>query len=238
MSSPPPIKIIFILVEPAVPENVGFSARALKTMGFDALRLVNASLHNTKGARNTGYASHDVLDNVQVFKDLPSALDGIDLVVGTSAKQRVTRYDYLHPKNLKKVLDKKGQSLSVVGIVFGSEENGLSKKDLSHCDLISSIPLSVPYPSLNLAQSVLLYAYELSEFSNIQETITDPASSGTQQALKTSAIEMLQWLGFSRHPILFKRILDRLMLIGKDDMQLCLSFLKYLNRKRHKEFKE
>ena len=78
--------IIFILVRPAVPENVGAAARALKTMGFSRLRIVGSDAHREKPARILAHASNDILENAQAFPDLQSALADIDFVIGTFGK--------------------------------------------------------------------------------------------------------------------------------------------------------
>ena len=82
------MEIVFVLVEPAVPENIGASARALKTMGFDQLRLVNTQQHLEKQARILAHGSGDILAQAQAYDSLPAALADIDLAIATSAKPR------------------------------------------------------------------------------------------------------------------------------------------------------
>lgn len=83
--------ICFVLVRPAVPENVGACARALKTMGFATLRIVGSDAHRDKRAYILAHGAGDVLDNAQSFPDLDAALVDVDFVVGTSAKERHDR---------------------------------------------------------------------------------------------------------------------------------------------------
>lgn len=226
------MQIHFILVNPAVPENVGFAARALKTMGFQSLRLVGSALQNEKGARNTGYQSHDILDQVEMFADLTSAVEDVDLTIGTTAKSRIKRYDNHHPKDLKAIIKEKGDALGSVALVFGSEENGLSNQELECCDLLSSIPMQTVYPSLNLAQSVLLYAYELSAYAQPAPKEEPPPSERLQKELKNKAAEILQWLEVDQKPIRYQRMMDRLMQAGKKDMELMLLLAKFLEREK------
>lgn len=81
------MQIHFILVEPAVPENVGAAARAMKTMGFTSLRLVNTKAHLAEEASWLAHASNEILENAQEFKTLQEAIHDIDWIIGTSAKK-------------------------------------------------------------------------------------------------------------------------------------------------------
>ncbi len=72
------LKISFILVEPAVPANVGAAARAIKTMGFDDLRLVKPCDHLSMEARMLAHASNEILENAKIFSTLKEALADID----------------------------------------------------------------------------------------------------------------------------------------------------------------
>ena len=153
----------FILVEPAVPENIGAVARALKVMGFSDLRLVNPADHLSDSARWLAHASCDVLESAGVYGSLEEAVDNLDLVIGTTAKRRTVKYDYYRPEELKDIIAGKEGTVHKLGIVFGREESGLTNRELHLCDLLSTVPIANPYPSLNLGQSVMLYAYVLSD---------------------------------------------------------------------------
>ncbi|MGE0087944.1 MAG: TrmH family RNA methyltransferase [Bacteroidales bacterium] len=82
------IDIHFILVEPAVSENIGAAARALKTMGFSSLRLVKPANHLADEARWLAHASNDILENAHVFPSLKEAVKDMDWIIGTTAKKR------------------------------------------------------------------------------------------------------------------------------------------------------
>ena len=163
------MEISFVITEPATPENVGAAARALKTMGYSDLRLVNPCDHLSAPARWMAHASEDILEKAQVFLSLEEAVESCDFIVGTTAKQRNVRHDYLPLQQLAEFLEKKEKVIRRVAIVFGREESGLSNKELGFCDLLTTVPLNSPYPSLNLAQAVMLYAYELSSLFIRQE---------------------------------------------------------------------
>ena len=89
------MEVSFILVEPAGPENVGAAARAIKTMGFDDLRLVNPCDHLDMKARMLAHASNDILENAKVYQSFEEAIKDIDFVFATSAKQRWVKLDII-----------------------------------------------------------------------------------------------------------------------------------------------
>ncbi len=157
------MELVFILYKPAVPGNIGSAARAMKTMGFEELRLINPCNHLADEAKMMAHASHDILENAKLFTSFKDAVIDLDFVIGTTAKRRTAKEDYLSPPEIVKALESKAGSLKKVGILFGTEESGLPNDLLQACDVASTIPLKHPYPSINLGQSVMLYAYELSE---------------------------------------------------------------------------
>ena len=129
------MKISFILVEPAVPGNVGAAARAIKTMGFSDLRLVNPCDHLSEEARMLAHGSNEILEKAGVFNSLPQALENLDLAVATTAKKRSARVQYIPVHELTGFLDGKGSSVQSAGIVFGREESGLTNDEIRMCDL-------------------------------------------------------------------------------------------------------
>ncbi len=149
-------------MEPKVPENVGAAARALCTMGFGHLWLVNSDLHTKPEAHWLAHGSDHLLDNARIFPDLAAVRNAVDLMIGTSAKPRHNRHDWHPPAALRQTLANKGDRVATAALVFGREDRGLANEELDACDLLTGFPMAVTYPSLNLAQSVMLYAWELS----------------------------------------------------------------------------
>jgi tRNA/rRNA methyltransferase len=220
------MRIYFILVEPAVPGNIGASARAVKTMGFKYLRLVNPSDHLSTEARMMAHASGDILMNSGVFKDLGEALADIDLSIATTAKMRDARVDYHLNTDLPGMIRSKGSSIEKIGIVFGREESGLSNDEIRMCDLASTIPLKQPYPSLNLSQAVMIYAYSLADFAEEAKKPDVQASDpGQFRTVMDQSREVLKKLAVDRSPALYNRIMERIALLGEDDIRLLLSVL-------------
>lgn len=211
------MQLAFVLVEPKVPENVGAAARALCTMGFGQLWLVNSDLHTRPEAHWLAHGSDHILDNARIFPDLGSVRNSAELLIGTSAKPRHGRSDWHTPGGLAGVLANKDNAVATAALVFGREDRGLSNEELACCDLLTGIPMAVSYPSLNLAQSVMLYAWELSA---IKSSATAPAG-GDHDPARLAALrkrleqllpaidtpadgKLSQWL-FEKLPLLSKR---------------------------------
>ena len=224
--------ICFILVEPAVPENIGAAARALKTMGFTDFRLVNPANHLADEAKWLAHGSYDILQKASIYQDFHEAIKDLDFVIGTTAKNRSTKQDYYSPEKAKEIIDKKKEVLSKVGIVFGREESGLKNEELKVCDIASTVNLKNPYPSLNLAQSVMIYAYVFSSLnSNQTKRMADSDNTLIFQELKKHTSDILHKLSIDKNPNLFHRIRERIATVNSDDARLFLSFTKKFKQK-------
>ena len=213
------MQISFVLVEPAVPENVGASARALKTMGFSELILVSPCDYLSAPARWLAHASNDILENAMVFKNLSEALTGFDFIIGTTAKKRSVKNDYYPLYELPDLLKTERSTIKRIALVFGREESGLKNEELKLCDLVTTVPLQTSYPSLNLAQAVMLYAYELSKIHYLTEdkSAIDPESFA---ALKEKVALVLQKAGFKENTNIYPRYFERLNFLAEDDIHL------------------
>ena len=131
------MKVVFVLVNPAVPENIGFSLRALNTMGFENLRIVGDVDLTTSAIRKTAYGSHHLFERVETFQSLEEAIADVDVSIGTTAKKRTARNDVIDSSGLQSHLVSK--EIGSVAIVFGSEENGLSTEEINSCHLVFKI---------------------------------------------------------------------------------------------------
>ncbi|MCF8366521.1 MAG: tRNA/rRNA methyltransferase [Bacteroidales bacterium] len=226
------IPIHFILVEPAVPENVGAAARAIKTMGFESLRLVNPCEFVDGKARWLAHASGEILDNALVYTSLADALKDVDFVIASSAKSRSVKGDHHPAEKIPAIINEKSGSVNSVAIVFGREESGLSNDELSLCHISTYIPMAAMYPSLNLAQAVMIYAYLLSKL-NIQ---AKPEQKEVVQESKYKAMKhelelLLSNTKIEKNQILYRRIFERVALLGDNDINLLMSVLASLKEK-------
>lgn len=223
--------IVFILVEPAVPENIGAAARALKTMGFSELRLVNPCSYLTGPARWLAHASNEILEDAKTYSNFKASIDDCDIIIGTSAKNRRVNQDVIQMDDVPELIKRKTLSNEKVAIVFGREESGLKNEELALCDIATTIPLKTTYPSLNLAQAVMLYAYTLSIKDIKKKEKSRDMNEATSQIVKEQSKALLMKVGFESQSPLFNRIIERLMFLGKKDMQLLLSVIKKISSK-------
>jgi tRNA/rRNA methyltransferase len=229
------MNIAFILVEPAVPENIGAAARAIKTMGFNDLRLVNPGDYKCDKALMLAHGSHDIIENAKVYSSLKAALDGIDFSIATSAKQRWVKQDIIPSNNLKMFVDKKSDSINTLAIVFGGEESGLSNEDIALCDRVTAIPIAEPYPSLNLAQAVMVFAYSLSSLKSSDSKSKEKGiDNHGYKPLKEKVITVLNEIGITDKSLVYGRVLERLTEVSSEDVNLlhsiCTKILDALNK--------
>ncbi|MFQ1903985.1 tRNA/rRNA methyltransferase [Aeromonas veronii] len=230
------MKLYFVLVAPARPANVGAAARAMKTMGFDAMRLVASRVHEEEEASWVAHGAQEILTQAEAFDTLPEALADMDLVIATTARERGRYQHYLTPGEIREQIRSK-PSLNKVAIVFGCEESGLSNEQLAEVDLISYLPLKVSYPSLNLGQAIMLYAYEMSQL--MDELNADGAAAvaenfenaGQVRVLKSKTAELLGELGVSQDEKLHQWVMDRVPMLPQRDLNMLHLLCKDLARR-------
>lgn len=153
--------VCFVLVEPWEAGNIGASARAMKNMGFNGLRLVRPRAEVNEEARWFARGALDVLDGLGTYDSVAEAVRDAALVVGTTRRKGKRRGMFLPiGEAVEKVRSfARGNR---VAVLFGGEKRGLGNEELGHCGLLLTIPASGEQPSLNLAQAVLITAYEIS----------------------------------------------------------------------------
>lgn len=227
------MQVSFIMVEPAVPENIGAAARALNTMGFEDLRLVNPIDHLSEKARWLAHGSVHLLEQAKVFTSMEEAIKDLDFVIGTTAKRRSVKNDYYLPEDARELTIKKGRSITTLGIIFGREECGLSNEELAKCDIASTINLKNPYPSLNLAQCVMLYSYVFANLSRkpVEQNSTGNGARRLYSELKEQSKFILEEMNIKEDSVLYRRMMERLSTANEDDVRLFLSFAKNFRRK-------
>jgi tRNA/rRNA methyltransferase len=154
--------VAFVLSRPHYPENVGASARAMKTMGFDQLILWKPSRLAVPGhemAFKMAVKSWDVLHGAARPDSLKAALDGADLVLATTSRHGVS--GILTPRAAALELVELAARGGRAAILFGNEKTGLSEEELGAATRFVRIPMVADQPSVNLAQAVQIVAYEL-----------------------------------------------------------------------------
>ncbi|QKG80329.1 tRNA/rRNA methyltransferase [Tenuifilum thalassicum] len=228
------MNISFILVEPAVPENVGAAARAIKTMGFSDFRLVNPCDYLSVDARKLAHGSNDILENAQVFNNLEEALYDIDFAFATSARDRWVKLDIIDSHQLTQFINDKGDTISNIAIVFGREESGLTNQEINLCQRVTTVPLKTKYPSLNLAQSVMVYAYILSELNESETKSTNSTNEQSFKALVNKVNKIMNEIELGAKTLIHGRVMERLSELSEKDIKLLHSVTAELIKKLSK----
>jgi tRNA/rRNA methyltransferase len=158
LDSLPRIKVI--LVRPRFPENIGAAARAVANMGLGGLAVVQPErLWPEPMGRLASSCGVKVLADLQVCENLPEALADCTAAAATTARRGRDRGQLLTPRQAAPKLLNWAQD-GKVGLVFGPEDRGLTTEELDACMISVCIPTTAD-SSLNLAQAVVVQAYEL-----------------------------------------------------------------------------
>ena len=228
----------FILVRTRFASNLGAAARILKNMGFGRLVLIRPRCEVGAEARMVAMKGADLVDNAVYYPSLGEARRQIRLLVGTTARSSKSGPRRIGSRTLAGELVPRYRS-GPLGIVFGPEDNGLSREELRLCEWLVEIPTAGDYPVLNLAQAVGLVAYDLHVAS--REPEGDPFLHAAEPAEFRSLIAHLEAVigsaglppHFSRQRVLARlnRILGRAKL-EKEDVKLLRSLLNLVSRSR------
>lgn len=162
------------------------------------------------------------------------SIQDMDLVVGTTARKRTLKQNYYSCEQIIEQIKNKGQLTKNIGIVFGRENSGLTNQELALCDLVSSIPMKTEFPSLNLAQSVMIYAHSLSSLSfEKNEGESSYPETNKLLVIKNRVSELLIKLGVEPTANVFGRILTGIASLNERDLKL----VHFLCRKIEKRLK-
>jgi len=150
-----------VLVEPQMAENIGAAARAMLNCGLTDLALVRPRdvWPNAKAVAMASGAT-TVLDQVRLFDDTASAVADLHKVYATTARPRDLTKRVITPRQAGQEMRQAAAAGRRIGVLFGPERSGLTNDDLVLADTMITVPLNPSYASLNLAQAVLLLAYE------------------------------------------------------------------------------
>ena len=190
-----------VLVRPRGSANVGATARAMKNMGMGALTLVRPAVRRFRAAEAMAVHAHDVLQRARVVPDLADAVGDCGLVVGTTCRGGPYRAGAEDAETLAPYL-LAAAAQGPVAVVFGPEDHGLTNDDLRHCQRLIAIDTDLAYPSLNLAQAVLLVCYALRRTAVARKgapRATTPAPAAAVQRMFDHLQRALLRIGFL-HP--------------------------------------
>src|SRR5216684_5358572 len=196
---------VVILVRPQLGDNIGMAARAMLNCGLSSLRLVSPrdGWPNPKAVRAASGADV-VLEKATLFDTVAAAVADLERVVATTARNRELTQRILTPRRTASEMRGWISQAEKVGILFGPERTGLTNDDMVHADTALSIPLNPQFSSLNIAQAVLLVAYEWaaagegSPAERMSEHATRPAAKDELLNLFAHLERALDQSGFLR----------------------------------------
>jgi tRNA/rRNA methyltransferase len=150
-----------LLANPEGAVNLGFIARAMANTGFKDLSYSGRlnRLHPT--ALKYALAASDILENAKQTKDFDELISGSDKIIGVSMRTPKTEGHHIPLSALKDTLNDITSKGMTAGLLFGNEKAGLSKNQLSSCYRFVSLDTSDIFPSMNLAQAVLVVLWEI-----------------------------------------------------------------------------
>jgi tRNA/rRNA methyltransferase len=150
-----------VLVAPQLGENIGAAARAMLNCGLGDLRLVRPrdGWPNAK-ALAAASGADAVIERARLFDSASEAIADLQRVYAATARHRGMIKRVATPRRAASEIRKAAARGEAVGILFGPERTGLHNDDIALADAVISVPLNPGFASLNLAQSVLILAYE------------------------------------------------------------------------------
>jgi len=161
MTQPP----IIILVRPQLGENIGKAARAMLNFGLTELRLVAPRDGWPNPDSGPAAAGADiVLEKAEVFETLADATADVANIYATTVRKRGVTKPVLTPEEAANEI---GVAPGRSAILFGAERSGLETDDVAVARSIITVPINPEFGSLNLAQAVILCAYEWSKHQNL-----------------------------------------------------------------------
>lgn len=190
-----PVRIV--LVEPHEAGNVGAAARAMKNFGLTELvvvgqrpqRIDSVSEWWSKGAA-------EVVQSARHVATLEEALADAHLSIATTAVRGRQVFEQLTPPEVARLAESTLGEEHTLALVFGREEWGLTGRELALCQRTASIPTWPEFPTMNLAQSVAIFCYELGKGLRPAAKPRDPAPGELIQVLNMRARQLLVDIGF------------------------------------------
>ena len=189
---------IIILVRPQLGENIGKAARAMLNFGLTELRIVNPRDGWPNPAAGPAASGADiVLEQAQVFDTLAEATADISHIYATTVRKRGVTKPVITPEEAaNEIIGAQGRS----AILFGAERSGLETDEVAIARSIITVPINPEFGSLNLAQAVILIAYELSKHQTLESPpkveLDPPAPQVELDGMILQLFDMLDQRGF------------------------------------------
>jgi tRNA/rRNA methyltransferase len=197
-----PVPVV-VLVRPQMGENVGTAARAMLNFGLTELRLVApvCGWPNAK-AVNAASGASTVLNDLTIHPSTAEAVRDLHRVYATTARPRDMSIDVVSAESAAVAMRRQIGAGERVGVLFGPERTGLENEDVALADAVITVPLNPGFSSLNLAQAVMLVAYEWHKAGGPPPppapTPLAPATKGEVEGLIGHIVEELDGTAFFR----------------------------------------
>jgi tRNA/rRNA methyltransferase len=153
-------RVAVVLDHPKDVVNIGGVLRVMKNFGMTDLRLVNPDVFDAYRLEGIAHRSMDLIEACTIHDTLDDAIGDATFVIGTTARPRTAGRSYAKPRELAAVVARKTET-GTTALLFGREDRGLTNDALDRCHSIAMIPTTPEYSSLNLAQAMLVLAYEI-----------------------------------------------------------------------------
>ncbi len=191
------MKLRVVLVEPREGGNVGAAARAMKNFGFRDLVLVGKT-PDDPDEKSVWWAAgaEDVLRDARRVESLQEALSDANLSIATTAVRGRQVYEQLTPAEVARVAGETLGDDERLALVFGRETWGLTGQEIALCQRTASVPTSPDYATMNLAQAVGIFCYELGKRIPAPAKSSGAAPGDLIHALNTHTRELLEEIGF------------------------------------------
>ena len=229
-----------VLINTSHSGNIGSSARAMKTMGFKNLILVNPKKFPSEEANSLAVGCSDVLENAKVYDSLLEALETSEINIGFTSRKRRANIPSL---DINECVDLILSNKRKYNILFGNEKSGLSNKELLLCDYIVSLPTYNDYKSLNLSAAVQIFVYELFKKSfklpKVEDSLIPLATSKEKNFFFLQLFKLLKdtrFLSEKNHISLTKKIhiLFNKAKLDHDEINILLGMISSVNKRFNK----
>ena len=170
-------RVSVVLVEPQDPVNIAGTVRAMKNMGLRDLRLVRPAEYDPYRLEGIAHKSRDLIDAIRTYDTFDEAVKDCVRIVAFTARRRAAKWRIVSPKDAATELLEAAAD-GPVALVFGREDAGLPNEILDRAHSAVVIP-TTDHASMNLAQAVLIGAYELHLAAGDATRVLPPARKAT-----------------------------------------------------------
>lgn len=229
--------IHFVFVRPCFASNLGSSVRVMKNMGFRRLILVQPECEVGVEARAFAMKGAEILDEAEFYPSLEQVAGELGVLVGTTGRFRQGRQRLVECAAFAEEILPQLRGTRV-GVVFGSENNGLRRDELRWCQWLMFIPAEPDYPVMNLAQAVAVVAYQL-RLALMRSQPRRSRTTASPEQIEALLARMREFLEGAQLPTRVKigRLMTRLHKIAaassleREDVNMLHGLIKELERR-------